>query len=118
MTLTYKGKTQNSVEWSKEVGLTPATIISRKARGWSDEKTLSEPIFTSANKITKNDGELYLNDLERHQLPEELRVLIDGRKTKKFGQLLRAEFSKSFDKWYNETYKPEKENENKHRNLS
>ncbi len=118
MKLTFRGKTQTPAEWALETGLTAATIISRKSRGWSDEKALTEPVFSNDTKITKNDAELYLNELERHQLPDELRILMDGQRTKKLGQFLRASHTKAFDKWYNEKYKPEKQNEINNRDVS
>lgn len=111
MNLTLNGVTRNASEWAKVTGLPPATIVSRKGRGWDDERTLTIPVFSNDTKITKNDAELYLNDLERHQLPEVLRVLMDGRRTKKLGQFIRSYFPKDFDKWYNEKYKPAKEND-------
>ncbi len=111
MNLTLNGITKKASEWAKETGLPPATIVSRKGRGWSDEETLTQPVFSNDTKITKNDAELYLNELERHQLPEELRIIIDGKRTKKLGQFIRSYFPKDFDKWYNEKYKPKKENE-------
>lgn len=118
MNLTYNGITKSAAEWARVIGIPSATIVSRKGRGWSDEKALSEPVFSNDTKITKNDAELYLNDLERHQLPEELRILMDGRRTKKIGQFIRSYYPKDFDKWYNEKYKPNKENEQLNRNVS
>lgn len=111
MNLTLNGITKTAPEWAKETGLPPATIVSRKSRGWDDERSLTVPVMTNETKITKNDAELDLNSLERHQLPEELRVIIDGKRTNKLGQFIRSNFPKEFDKWYNEKYKPKKENE-------
>ncbi len=111
MNLTLNGRTNSAAEWARLTGIPPATIVSRKGRGWNDEETLTVPVFSNDTKITKNDAELYLNDIERHQLPEELRVLMDGRRTKKHGQFIRSYFPKDFDKWYKEKYKPKKENE-------
>ena len=116
MNLTLNGITKTASEWGRTTGIPAATIVSRKSRGWTDEKTLTEPVFSNDTKITKNDAELYLNELERHQLPEQLRILMDGQRTKKLGQFLRASHTKAFDKWYNEKYKPEKQNEIKNRN--
>jgi hypothetical protein len=111
MNLTLYGDTLSAAEWARETGIPLATITSRKARGWSDERTLTEPPFSNDNKITKNDAEIMLNDLERHQLPEEIRILVDGMKTKKVGQFLRRYFPKDFDRWFNDQYKPRKQNE-------
>ncbi len=111
MKLTLNGITKTPSEWAKTTGLTAACIVSRKSRGWTDEETLMVSVMTNDTKITKSDAELYLNEIERHLLPEELRVLMDGRRTKKHGQFIRSYFPKEFDKWYNEKYKPKKENE-------
>lgn len=111
MNLTLNGITKTASEWAKETGIPAATIVSRKGRGWGDEETLTVRVFSNDTKITKNDAELYLNDLERHQLPEELRILMDGRRTKKVGQFIKRYFPKDFDKWYEEKYKPKKEDE-------
>lgn len=41
--LTANGKTMCISDWSKETGLTLATIVHRLRRGWSEEKALSVP---------------------------------------------------------------------------
>lgn len=118
MNLTLNGITKSAAIWAKEINMPLATIVSRKGRGWTDEKTLCVAAISNENKITKNDCELYLNDIERPFLPDELRILVDGLKTQKVGQFIRRYFPKEFDKWFNEKYKPMKENENKNGNLS
>lgn len=42
--LTLKGKTQCVAAWAEEVDIPQTTIYNRKARGWSDEKTLTLPV--------------------------------------------------------------------------
>ena len=97
--------------WARELKIPISTIISRKRRGWSDERALIEPVATNDNKVTKNDAELYLNDLARFDLPDNFKVLLDGVRTTKPGQFIRRYFTKQFDRWFNEKYKPNKQNE-------
>lgn len=40
--LTYKGKTQTSTQWGRELGFNSLTIRQRISRGWSVEKTLTK----------------------------------------------------------------------------
>lgn len=42
-TITYRGKTLTASEWSKETGLSAATIRLRLARGWSAGRILTTP---------------------------------------------------------------------------
>jgi hypothetical protein len=48
--ITYQGKTQNMTQWASEIGLKYMTIYDRKARGWTDEDTLSTPLDTRFKK--------------------------------------------------------------------
>lgn len=48
--LTYNGKTLCAMDWSKEIGMSDATIRYRKKHGWSDERTLTEPIHGTAER--------------------------------------------------------------------
>lgn len=43
-TLTHNGETLSLVEWSERTGIAYDTLKRRKAMGWSDEKTVTEPI--------------------------------------------------------------------------
>ena len=56
--LTYNGKTLCAMDWSRETGLSDATIRWRKNKlGWSDEKTLTTPAFvpeTVSTTLTVN----------------------------------------------------------------
>lgn len=115
MNLTLNGKTKDIKEWASETGLTVSAIFSRKHRGWSDEKTLTEPVFSNETKITKNDCELYINDLSFQQLSHSkyLAGLSPGTVMKP-GQHIRRYHSKKFDKFFEEFYKPMKQNEQKH----
>lgn len=42
--ITYRGKTQNIIDWSKELGIKYKTLLKRFIRGWSDEEALSTPL--------------------------------------------------------------------------
>lgn len=42
--LTLNGKTQNMMQWSEETGIPYTSIIMRLRRGWSHERTLTEPV--------------------------------------------------------------------------
>ena len=48
--LTYNGKTLCAMDWSKETGMSDATIRWRKKHGWSDERTLTESIHRTAER--------------------------------------------------------------------
>lgn len=122
MTLTLNGKTQLASAWAKEVGIPIATIVSRKGRGWSDDKTLTEPLFSNDTKITKNDAELELNDKSFDDVNDiETLHALCPRNIKKPGQYIRRFYPLKFSEWFNEEYKPRKQNElrmQKHVNLS
>lgn len=89
-----------------------ATIVSRKGRGWTDEKTLTEPVFSNDTKITKNDLELYLNEISPALAPLADKILkLCPANIKKKGQYARRFFPKEFDRYFNEVYKPRKQDE-------
>lgn len=52
--LTFEGKTLNLTAWSEVTGISQGTMTARLARGWSAERTLTEPVPNS--KVTF-DGE-------------------------------------------------------------
>jgi hypothetical protein len=106
--LTHEGKTLTPKEWSKETGISLPTIFSRKARGWTDARALSQAVSTQDNKITKNDAELWLNDKPIGLVPASLKHTVIGTGTAKAGQFIRRYFPKDFDRWFNEEYKPAK----------
>jgi len=43
MFLTFDGVTQSAGDWADQIGMPIERIHNRKERGWSDERTLSEP---------------------------------------------------------------------------
>jgi hypothetical protein len=49
--LTHKGVTQNIAAWSRQIGIKQCTISYRLDRGWSVERTLTEPIHPRRTKI-------------------------------------------------------------------
>lgn len=51
--ITYCGETHTTAEWSKITGIKPATLVSRKAHGWSDEECIEVPISQSNNQTTR-----------------------------------------------------------------
>ncbi len=49
--LTLNGRTQNIREWAEELGIKANTLVYRSKRyGWSDERTLTEPVHTDCHK--------------------------------------------------------------------
>lgn len=40
--IAFNGKTQNLMDWAKELNLSPGTLYSRIERGWSFERTLTD----------------------------------------------------------------------------
>ncbi len=42
---TYNGKTQNLMQWCTELGLNYRTVMYRMRRGWSFERSITEPII-------------------------------------------------------------------------
>ena len=51
--LTYKGKTQSMMDWVRETGLPKSTIQKRLKRGWSVEKSLSEPVQETGRRCSR-----------------------------------------------------------------
>lgn len=45
--ITLNGKTQTMKEWSDELGISQGAIRMRRERGWSDQQTLTTPLFGS-----------------------------------------------------------------------
>lgn len=41
--ITYKGKTMTVIQWARKLKINPGTLYDRKRRGWSDERTITEP---------------------------------------------------------------------------
>lgn len=48
--ITYNGETHTLKEWSEKLGISYQTLMIRLCHGWSEEKTLSEPVNTSLTK--------------------------------------------------------------------
>lgn len=42
---TYNGKTQNLMQWCTELGLNYRTVMYRMRRGWSFERSITEPVI-------------------------------------------------------------------------
>ena len=42
--LTFQGKTRTITEWAAEIGISRMTLYNRRRRGWSVERTLTEPL--------------------------------------------------------------------------
>lgn len=42
--LTFNGKTMTARQWSRAIGIKAGTIQWRKSKGWSDERTLLQPV--------------------------------------------------------------------------
>ena len=51
--LTFQGKTQSMMDWVRETGLPKSTIQKRLKRGWSVQKTLSEPVQATGRRLSK-----------------------------------------------------------------
>lgn len=116
MDLTFNGKTQSIPRWAEETGISASAIFSRKERGWSDERTLTEPVFSNDTKITKNDCEMYLNSVkweDKSDSPTMKLLKLAPVTVLKRGQYLRRYNQKEFDKYFSEVYKPKKKNEQK-----
>lgn len=82
-------------------GIRPGTAHSRIERGWSPEEALTtpkNPIFHHG-ALTKNEAELWLNDVSMDKFPECLKKFL-GKRAKKNGARIRSEFRSEFDKWF------------------
>ncbi len=44
LVLTLDGTTKTAVEWAEELGVNSKTLYTRKSRGWSDERALTQPV--------------------------------------------------------------------------
>jgi len=42
--LTLNGTRKTVIEWAEELGVNAKTLYTRKERGWTDERTLTQPI--------------------------------------------------------------------------
>ncbi len=111
--LEYKGKMQSVKQWSDETGLPLSAIYRRIERKLPTKEILEKPVdvaFTvGAKKVTKNDAEMYLNDLTYDDLPMMLEGLIpdSGRAMAcKLGTLIRTHHRDVFDRWFLKEYKP------------
>lgn len=51
--ITYKGETHTLAEWSNITGIKAATLVSRKAHGWSDEECIEVPVSSANNQSTR-----------------------------------------------------------------
>jgi predicted DNA binding protein len=56
--LTFKGETLTVAEWGERLGVNPMRLIGRLHRGWSEERTLSEPCDHSTRYRRKSNAVL------------------------------------------------------------
>jgi len=68
--LTYNNKTLPVLDWSKETGILPQTIIMRKIRGWKTNEILGFKNRKMNSKITEKD---LIKGLERNEQIKKLR---------------------------------------------
>ncbi len=47
--ITFKGKAFSAMEWSRLIGINSLTLIARINRGWTPEKTLTQPLLKGGN---------------------------------------------------------------------
>lgn len=52
--LTHNGETKTISEWSRKIGIRENTLVCRLKRGWSVERTLSEPIWENYAHMRKH----------------------------------------------------------------
>ncbi len=71
ITITYKGETKNLSDWAKKKECSVSTLSNRKRLGWSDKRTIEEPIKKIAKpkkrSIQATDEEAF-EDMTTEQL--------------------------------------------------
>jgi len=108
--VTFKGRTQSMLAWSKEYGINSGTLHNRLSRGkMSFEEALKMPvqnIFSPNRTIpTKSEAEIWLDEQPFTNLPKELQKLIPREsRTKKYGKHIRTLHRADFDKWFAKSY--------------
>lgn len=104
MLIAHMGKEKSLVEWAKEKNMSQQALLKRLQRkGWTVADAIEKPF---GKQPSKNDAELYLNDLTMETLPEEFRVIFANKKQhgKKYGHYIRSEHRAQFDRWFKESY--------------
>jgi len=102
----YKGQEDTVLGWALKLKVAPATLAGRLDRGWSVERAFNEKphdSFSAARRKgrTKNDAEMYLNDLSRDEMPLCFRhINLGTAKLTKFGQYIRRKHMPEFEKWF------------------
>jgi hypothetical protein len=51
--ITFKGKTLNITQWAQELGVSRSTLYNRIARGWCDDRVVSEPIADRGRRMMR-----------------------------------------------------------------
>lgn len=54
--ITYNGETKTASEWAEQLGVNPATLLSRHKKGWTDEDIIEIPVNYNINLITTSFG--------------------------------------------------------------
>lgn len=103
--ITYKGKTQSSFAWARELGISPTTLKRRLMNDWKLEDAFQPPPPRGA--VTKDEAEQALNDMLFKELPERFKSLVtvsyDGAK---YGEWIRTQHRDEFNKWFEKIYLP------------
>jgi len=99
-------------EWSKFTGIKIGTINSRIYKGWTMREVIENmPAKEFSNnkdeKISKNDGEVFLNELEKSSIHCSLFPLVKKYHGKQQGKFLRDNHRAAFDNWYDTVFYPE-----------
>ncbi len=102
--LEYKGEKDTCLGWSTRFKIAHSTLYNRIESGWTMEEALNTPINNAMamghkKGKTKNDAELYLNELKKEELPEAFKYIPLGT-ANKLGQFLRSKHRAVFDKWF------------------
>lgn len=64
--LTYKGKTQNIIQWVEETGISRSVFVSRLQNGWNMEKIIKTPVnYLKEKLITYKGITLNMSEWER-----------------------------------------------------
>lgn len=122
MDITYKNKTRTAEEWAEKTGISVCAIKHRIYRGWPAERTLETPVLAQFSqssgvvKITKEEGERFLNDSVLDSLPSNLRkIIVEANRCRgvvtKYGQFLRNKHRAVFDEWFSLSFLPTHEHQ-------
>ncbi len=99
----HDGKELTIRGWADLTGLPHSTISHRLDNGWTEVAAITTPVDPryqqGANKITKNEAELWLNEAPRSLIPKYLMKLVIGN-PKNIGRFLRSEHRSTFDLFF------------------